>query len=131
MKKIAVFILALVYLGTASGATVNIHYCMGKYAGWDLGNAEAGHCGTCGMDKSSFTNDPCCKDEQKNIKVNDVHKSAVIFAELMQVPASENPQPFTSLSTPVSSITETYPVINAPPGIAGQDTFLYIRSIRI
>ena len=36
MKKLLITILALVYLTVSSGATVNLHYCMGKLMSWDL-----------------------------------------------------------------------------------------------
>lgn len=68
MKKFAVVILALLYITTSTGATLNMHYCMGKLADWDLGHNTSQNCGLCGMEKGNENDNGCCKDEQKFIK---------------------------------------------------------------
>jgi hypothetical protein len=40
MKKFITAILAVLYLGTSSGATIHMHYCMGKLAEWGLGHQK-------------------------------------------------------------------------------------------
>jgi len=36
LKKTITIFLALVYFGTSTGATIHMHYCMGKMTGWGL-----------------------------------------------------------------------------------------------
>ena len=69
MKKITVAVLAIVYLAVSSGIAVTVHYCMGKIASVDM-NHTSDKCGKCGMK----TNDGCCKDEFKIVKLEDSHK---------------------------------------------------------
>lgn len=68
MKKFALFILAILYISTSTGATLNMHYCMGKLADWDFGHNTSKNCGSCGMEKGNENDNGCCKDEQKLIK---------------------------------------------------------------
>lgn len=70
MKKFLVSILVLVYLAVSGGVAINIHYCMGQVASVDLMH-NSDKCGKCGMLDSE--ND-CCKDEFKMVKVEDSHK---------------------------------------------------------
>ncbi len=69
MRNFLVTILALVYLATTTGATLHMHYCMGKIYSVDLIKKEG--CSKCGM----AANDGCCNDELKVIKVKDNHQS--------------------------------------------------------
>ena len=55
MKKFITAILAVLYLGTSSGATIHMHYCMGKLADWGLGHQNSKTCGNCGMEKPDKT----------------------------------------------------------------------------
>lgn len=72
MRKFIVAILAVLYIGTASGATVHVHYCMGKLLDWNLWHKGQDKCSNCGMKKSPLKDNGCCKDEHKHIKtVND------------------------------------------------------------
>src|SRR5438034_11541801 len=68
MKKFVVAILALFYLTTSSGATIHLHYCMGKLAEWSFGHSQSDICSKCGMEKKD-NNNGCCKDEFKQIKL--------------------------------------------------------------
>lgn len=115
----------------ATGATVNIHYCMGEYAGWELGHDEAKSCSSCGMDKKDPLSDNCCKDEHKSIKLDDVHKTAENFAVSLQAPSIVL-SPYELYPSPkVISLSENYPVNHAPPGTPQEAAFIFIRSIRI
>jgi hypothetical protein len=51
MKKLIVAILSLLYICTSTGATVHMHYCMGKLADWDFGHNTSKTCSGCGMKK--------------------------------------------------------------------------------
>ncbi|UEG49837.1 hypothetical protein LK994_14445 [Ferruginibacter lapsinanis] len=68
MKKFIVIILALVYIISSIGVVVNMHYCMSKIAGWDLGNTESKMCAKCGMHKYDKKGKGCCNDEQTFFK---------------------------------------------------------------
>jgi len=68
MKKFIVLILSILYITTSSGATLHVHYCMGKLAGLDLWEKEAGKCGKCGMKKSARAGKNCCSDQKQKVK---------------------------------------------------------------
>ena len=74
MKRFIITILAVFYLGVASGATVHFHYCMGQLIEWGLSNKEADKCGNCGMNKPESTD--CCKDQHQNFKVEKSQKAS-------------------------------------------------------
>ncbi len=68
MKKIIIAIATVIFLGVSTGATVCLHYCMGKLAGWTLANNTSGNCSKCGMNKDEDQKTDCCKNDQKIIK---------------------------------------------------------------
>jgi hypothetical protein len=67
MKKLFVFLLAFLYIGSSCDASVYLHYCMGKQVSVSLSPGKSGNCQRCGMKKSA-KGMGCCKDEQKTIK---------------------------------------------------------------
>lgn len=75
MKRIIVTILSILYMAGATGATVHIHYCMGKLMGASLVHSDDDMCGKCGMKKKG-QNNGCCKDEHKTFKNGDHHQLA-------------------------------------------------------
>ena len=80
MKKVLATILAFVYLSTSMGATIHLHYCMGKLASWGLIDHESKNCAQCGMMKKSSSSQcmaakmDCCRDEHKQIKTDQDQK---------------------------------------------------------
>lgn len=72
MKKFIVTILAILYLGVSSGATVNFHYCMGKLIELELVSNQFEKCSKCGMNKDKNTD--CCKDQYQKFKVEESQK---------------------------------------------------------
>ena len=72
MKKVVITILALIYMATSIGATLQLHYCMDQLIGWGFTNKIPGKCGKCGMIKQKHNG--CCHDEQKVIKIATDHK---------------------------------------------------------
>lgn len=78
MKKFLVTILAIIYLATSTGATLHMHYCMGKIYSVDF--IKKDDCSKCGMK----ANNGCCRDEFKVIKIKD-HK--VISDEISFAPS--------------------------------------------
>ena len=131
MKKAAILILTILYVAGASGATVNIHYCMGQFAGWDLGHDEENSCASCGMDKQSKEKEECCRDEHKTIKVDDVHKMTESFVHFLQVPVIIAEHINIHGSYVLRSGKNLLPSINAPPSVVPEHVYLVNRSIRI
>jgi hypothetical protein len=126
MKKFLATILALVYLATSVGATVHMHYCMDKLVSWSLDTKTTNKksCPYCGMNKSTTDkhcgkeSKGCCKDDQKQVKVDNDQKMTEFSVQLAKI----YPEPITRafsdrLFTYTFSLTETYPVVNAPPQI--------------
>jgi len=69
MKRILVTILSVLYMISATGATVHLHYCMGKLVGAAFSHEDKEMCDNCGMEKSASKG--CCKDIHKTIKASD------------------------------------------------------------
>ncbi len=79
MKKIIVSILAILYLTTSTGATVHMHYCMGKFISWGLESiADHTKCSQCSMEKKNA----CCGDKKIFIKAEKDQKLSQIILEL-------------------------------------------------
>jgi hypothetical protein len=115
MKKFLVAILAIFYLGTSVGATVNLHYCMGELVNWDLSIQETHTCGNCGMEKVKNKKNGCCEDIQHRLEVEKDQKAENRYQP--EAPAGVAViTTFPSFVVPViTSVTEEYPVSNAPP----------------
>ncbi len=81
MKKFAATILAVIYLSTSMGATLYLHYCMGKLFSWSLTDTDSKNCGRCGMPKSSANahclsfKDGCCKEKQAHVQLGKDQKT--------------------------------------------------------
>ena len=138
MKKILATILAFVYLSTSMGATVHLHYCMGKLASWGLIDHESKNCAKCGMLKKTSSADGisasmnCCKDEHKQIKTDKDQKLSTSesfqFNVLSQFIAQNEPAPqgFHTFSVAIA-----YPNINAPPLSGKLPLFIIYRNFRL
>ncbi len=128
MKKFLVTILALVYLSVSSGATISMHYCMGKLMAWELQETRNTACGTCGMEKSSHKG--CCKDEQKKLQIDKDQKiSESSFHFLKITPEAMN---FHSRSFFYSSLFSiNYPLAHGPPALTTVPIFIRNCNFRI
>ena len=132
MKKFITAILAILYISTSTGATVHMHYCMGKLAGWGLGHNKSNTCGKCGMEKSDTKKTGCCKDEHKFIKNDTDQKVVESSFQLMEIAGVALLPDYTELSLlHISSITEETPVSNAPPRNNGVAVYILNRTILI
>lgn len=65
MKKAIVILLLVLYSASTIGATINMHYCMNKFAGYSFKEVKKDKCPKCGM-----KNTGCCKDQKKQIKLS-------------------------------------------------------------
>lgn len=138
MKKLFATILAVIYLSTSMGATVHLHYCMGKLFSWGLTDKDSKICGQCGMPKNSKSGhcmavkDGCCKDKHVQIKLNKDQKAtetAYQFSALLFIAL-----PGTATMLPdlyVASYIVGYPTTNAPPNPNKVPVFLRNRAFRI
>lgn len=116
MKKLLVSILAIFYLGTSVDATVNLHYCMGQLVNWHLSVKETHTCGKCGMEKVKTKKNGCCEDKYQVLQVEKDQKAESRY--LAGSPAGIaviTTFPSFSIMAVASSVTEEYPVSNAPP----------------
>ncbi len=52
---------------------------MNKFVGWDLSHKENSTCGKCGM-KEDATKKGCCKDEHKQLKIDNDHQKSTIVS---------------------------------------------------
>src|ERR1700744_5183401 len=86
MKRLLVTILSILYMASATGATIHVHYCMGKLISASFVHHGADKCGRCGMKRTAKGNG-CCKDEHKTIKASDQH----LFANaIFHTPSAES-----------------------------------------
>lgn len=77
MKRLLLSILTILYLSTSTGVIFHVHYCMGEQVGAGFTNhSDQEECSYCGMTKKD--NNDCCKDEQKIIKITQLHYAANI-----------------------------------------------------
>jgi hypothetical protein len=123
MRKFIVTILAAVYLVASTGASVSIHYCMGKLVDWTLDNDQKIHCSYCGMAKNGSA-EGCCKDDQKFVKNTDDQKTAATV-ELIILSSASLPSSFIDKPEHLfSSLTEGSPNANAPPRTSSVPVYL-------
>jgi hypothetical protein len=138
MKKVLAAILAFVYLSTSMGATIHLHYCMGKLASWGLINHENKNCEGCGMVKNKTASHSmtakmdCCRDEHKEIKTD---KDQKLFPSeffklnnLSQAIALHDPA---IQSIKAFSISAEYPNTNAPPLLDKLPLFVLYHNFRL
>lgn len=132
MKKILLAILSILYLGTSTGATVHMHYCMGKLANSSLMHDDAANCSKCGMKKAKEKDNGCCKDEQKFVKNDKDQKNVVSLVFQFNTPAQECTNSTIRLvSISTQTVCEEYPVSNAPPRTCKTAIYIQKRSFLI
>jgi hypothetical protein len=122
MKKFLTTILALVYLATSTGATIHLHYCMGKLFSWSLVDKESQNCGQCGMPKNGKNahclafKDGCCKDTQAHIQLDKDQKTTEANYVFSALTIAALPMAVTILpDNYVVTYIAGYPTTNAPP----------------
>ena len=116
MKKFITAILAFLYIGTSTGATVHMHYCMGKIADWGIVQNDSKTCGKCGMEKTDSNNNGCCKDEHKFFKDDTSQKITKNNIEICKLFSAALPASYIELpNVEFSSVTEENPISYAPP----------------
>jgi len=115
MKKISVAILAFLYLGTSVGATIQLHYCMGRFVEWTLRHHNNSKCGRCGMEKKTGSAKGCCRDEYKHLRIdNDQKLSETYFQVNETITETILIDPGYSTFAPFAS-HRNFVQINSPP----------------
>ena len=138
MKKVLATILAFLYLSTTMGATVHLHYCMGKLASWGLFDHGSKDCSFCGMPKKAIgkhcitAKKACCKDEHKQINTDKYQKVAQSGYELLKVyPHALALYNTTQADYFISSFEIEFPTANAPPLTGKVPAFVLNCNFRI
>jgi hypothetical protein len=135
MKRFLTAILAVLFLVSATGTTVHLHYCMGKLVSADNHLPKTKHkCARCGMVVDSKKSNGCCKDEVKTFKTSDHQKTTCShFASLLKH-IEVNPVSFFSFSEKIISqqADKQLFLAHAPPErLVHCPQFILLRNIRI
>ena len=138
MKRAIAAILAVFYLSTSLGATVHLHYCMGKLMSWTLMDNGDKNCTYCGMAKAVGSDHcimvkrGCCQDEIKKLQIDKdqrVTESSFHFlnpsfdAVLAGFQVLPGMRPFSAIVN--------YPIAHGPPDPAKVPVFLRHCDFRI
>lgn len=107
MKKLLVTILALAYLTSTIGATVRLDCCLDKLISVTLGSTTQ---------EDLWSEEKDCKDDHKQLRLGHEQKRNDAKIRVAKfVTSSINPRIPEYSFHAVSTLTETYPVNNAPP----------------
>lgn len=129
MKKVLVSILLISYAFASSGASVDLHYCMGKIIGWDFDYTAKAGCSNCGMQTKPAKN--CCDNKQINPKIDKEQQAAYNNISLSNELTAIVPA-FSFLNNAgYSSIVAAQPSIHGPPLINPASLYLFNCNFRI
>ena len=140
MKRFVSAILAVFYLSTSSGATLHLHYCMDKLVAWGFGKEKTNKksCPYCGMAKTTADkhcgkqSKGCCKDEQKQVKIEKDQKTADVgFNVVKPILQIAFYTTFELSSIDFTSPTLEHPSTHAPPQTGNNSLFLFNCVFRI
>jgi hypothetical protein len=121
VKKFVIAILALLYITTASGVMVNIHYCMGHVASVSYGYDNDHACGKCGMKAA----EGCCHTEFKMVKLQDEHQLAKANFQFIQLPVEAPVKYVQAISELRINRNSVPPTGHSPPDARGNLVYLY------
>lgn len=119
MKRVLATILAIIYFSASTGATVHMHYCMGKIYSVNLTKGED-DCNKCGMENSNN----CCDYQMKTVKLDDSHNAVTNDINLAApVAILDNAQG--SILTNISLAAPSFATNNnSPPGWSGSSLYI-------
>lgn len=127
MRKFLVAISAFLYITTSTGATLHMHYCMGKFIDWSLGQNNSKYCSSCGMEEADQNDKGCCKDESKFLKNSTDQKIMESVFKHIQFMAVSLPPPFDEISANYfSSVIDNDPINHSLSRTCG--VAVYIRN---
>lgn len=133
MKQFVVSILAILYIGTSSGATLHMHFCMGKLVEMGLWHGKGTKCSNCeSKKKATSCNKKCCQDKHKTLQAAKDQKTAAAGFQLTE---------FTSTATLVNylelppilpvAVKQALPPAHAPPRSSKVQLFILNSNFRI
>lgn len=132
MKKVFTLLLAILYMGSSTGATFHMHYCKGKLVEVELWHVATKKCSQCEVKPCKSCVKKCCKDEHKTVKLEKDQKATENAIYFMQLAAVTTPFSFIELpSVPTISLVEEYPISNAPPRSSKVHTHILNCTFRI
>jgi hypothetical protein len=119
LKRVSVLTILLLYLVTASGFALNLHYC-GTYLASVKIDAPAKKCGPAKM--------KCCHDKHVEVKVKDAHQSQAASSLLAKLFYIDLPKlPFEDYFFPAQNVMADIPTDRGPPQ-RGCSTPKYIKN---
>ena len=124
MKRLAAFILLLIYFTVSTGFMVSMHYCMNQFDSVQVG-ATSDKCSKCGMHTAESGG--CCRDEVKVVKLQvDKQVAKMLFSSLsfapVALPLSQH------LALPFKNFEQaSEPVPTGPPLISSSPVYLSNR----
>ncbi|GEP98537.1 HYC_CC_PP family protein [Chitinophaga cymbidii] len=132
MKRILTLILALLYMGTSTGATFHMHYCMGKLVDVKFWEHEAQKCSKCGSEENSVCAKKCCKDIHKTVKFEKDQKVSESVFQFMQLAAIATPISYIDIPKVFpTSVAVEYPTGHAPPRSSKVPARIFYCTFRI
>jgi hypothetical protein len=129
MKKIFAAILLVSYAFASSGASVDLHYCMGKLTGWDFDYTSKNGCQNCGMKMNSGKG--CCANKQIQPKVDKEQRAACNNVSLSNHFSGLIPEYSSLNDLLLRSSTIVIPSSHAPPLIRPVPFYLLDCNFRI
>ena len=129
MKKILVTILLFTYAFAVTGASVDLHYCMGRFIGMDFKLTSEKDCSNCGMpvkDKKG-----CCNNKQIQVKVDKDQQ-----ATQNNISLTKDQITIVSTHTVIGEVllnfqTIEHPSVHGPPFVKHTATYLLNCNFRI
>ncbi len=108
-------------MSAATGATVQLHYCMDKLVSMNFSDTQSQECSNCGMKNKQG----CCTNEQKSVKLATDYKTTETVLQWTKV-VSFTPSYYQApVNNSTISVAQKFPVTNAPPTTGGP---LYLRN---
>ena len=130
MKRVALILLSVFYLGLSSGFTMHFHYCMGQLVKWGVAEQKQERCGYCGKAKQAKKS--CCKDDYKQAKVDQSQKVSPFNYQFEQTAVLVKDIHLFGSNTPiVMPEMGKFSLINAPPDRTSIPVFIRNCTYRI
>jgi hypothetical protein len=127
MKKVLIGILLLSYGFASSGASIDLHYCMGRLISWDIDYSSKNDCQKCGM--KTKPDKGCCDNKQIHPKVDKEQQvvfNDVSFHSNLLAIVPKNLQLFFHSSVAISN-----PLLHSPPVLNSYTLYLFNCNFRI
>ena len=115
VKRFLSTILIILYCTTITGATIQMHYCMGDLVEINFFHNEDEPCSNCGMDKEKGEKSGCCNNKNEFVKSDHSQLAGEASFTLLKTFSQALPVFFLDKPDYFSSVTEENPMANAPP----------------